>query len=212
MPTKHTLTLVTVVTLGLTLGLACGSTEDSGTARAEIGSADSAPTPPPPQQKRPAALFPPAADFILHDYRGQQVDLRDYAGKIVVLNFWATWCPPCRYEIPYLVQLRSDFDPADVAILGASIDRGTEAQVRPLLARFVRSLGINYPVLIDSDLRLIRQYVRRDLSTVGVPMTFVFGRDGVLFSTHEGLPHDGGGQPNPRRVLAREIRTLLDGG
>ncbi len=160
-------------------------------------------------EKVSGAVFPPRTGYLLEDYRGRQVDLRLYQGKIVLLNFWATWCPPCRYEIPDLVRLRDAYSERDVAILGVSVDRGSPQRVRPLLARFVDQYGINYPVLLDNELRLLRQLVRRDLTATGVPLTFVIDRKGRLFSLHEGLPLGRNGQPDPGGVLEGEIRQLL---
>jgi cytochrome c biogenesis protein CcmG/thiol:disulfide interchange protein DsbE len=187
--------------------LGCGANNDSGSARASAASSGQAKAGPAPGK---AGVFPPAADYLVRDHRGRQVDLRDYQGKIVVLNFWATWCPPCRYEIPHLVRLRAAYDEKEVAILGVSIDRGPDEQVRPLLSRFVDEYDINYPVLLDGELRLLRQFLRRDLAAAGVPMTYVIDRKGQLFSTHEGLPLTRSGQPDPGGVLDGEIRQLLD--
>jgi peroxiredoxin len=190
--------------------LACGSGAEGDAPQADRAPGGPAARPAATDVKQPKAVFPPAAAYVMPDHRGEAVDLRDFQGKIVVLNFWATWCGPCRFEIPHLVQLRKDFRPEDVVILGASIDRGTEAQVQPLLARFIAQYGMNYPVLVDNEGELLRQYIQRDLSQVGVPMTFIIDRQGRLFSAHEGLPMDSSGRPNPGRVLATEIQALLD--
>jgi thiol-disulfide isomerase/thioredoxin len=190
--------------------LGCGAANDGGSAQAAAASAGQAKVAAGPDKARVAVgAFPPATDFLVRDYRGNQVDLRDFQGRVVVLNFWATWCPPCRFEIPHLVRLRSDYDEKEVAILGLSIDQGTEDRVRPLLSRFVAEYEINYPVLLDGELRLLRQFMRRDLAAAGVPMTFVFDAKGQLFSTHEGLPLNRRGQPDPGGVLDAEVRQLL---
>lgn len=156
------------------------------------------------------ADFPPASFFEMKDYRGQTVDLRDYKGKVVVLNFWATWCGPCRYEIPHLVELRKGFDADEVAIIGVSLDQGEAEQIRPLLAQFIDHYGINYPIVLDNRFELIGQFYKRDLSTLGVPMTYVIDQQGQIYRTHTGLPPDASGKPNPGKVLGEEIQTLLD--
>lgn len=154
--------------------------------------------------------FPPAEHFELKDHQGKTVDLRDFKGKVVVLNFWATWCGPCRYEIPHLVELRKGFSEEQVAIIGVSLDRGAEEQVRPLLTQFIAHYEINYPVVLDSEFALIRQYFKRDLSTLGVPTTYVIDQQGRIFRTHEGLPQGRSGRPDPGKVLGEEIQALLD--
>ncbi len=158
--------------------------------------------------KRPVALFPPAANSVYTDHLGKEVDLRDLSGRILIVNFWATWCPPCRYEIPHLVALRSSYADEDLAIIGISLDHGSKEQLRPLLTHFVEQYDINYPIIVDPEFGLLRHFVRGDLTGVAIPMTFVLDRQGNLFSTHEGLPQRGG-RPDPGGVLTREIQTLL---
>ena len=155
-----------------------------------------------------ASVFPPEL-YAWKDHLGQNVDLRDYQGKIVLLNFWATWCGPCRYEIPDLVKIRGDYDSEQVVIIGVSLDRGAEEQVRPMLGKFVERFEINYPVLHDGQFELIRIYYKKNLASVAVPMTFVFDQQGQIYRTHVGVPRDKNGRPNPRSVLSEDIRSLL---
>lgn len=204
------LTIRSAVSLAMTaVVLGCGADDEraaAGTATAGQGRADGKNS---TAGKKPAELFPPTGKSLYRDHRGNEVDLKEFQGRIVVLNFWATWCPPCRYEIPDLVRLRTEFRRDEVAILGVSIDQGSEEQVRPLLTRFIEQFDINYPVIVDSRLELLRHFVRRDLSAVGVPMTFVIDPAGRLFSTHEGLPQVRG-RPDPAGILRREIQTLQE--
>jgi peroxiredoxin len=155
------------------------------------------------------AIFPPAQHYQLRDHQGKAVDLRDYRGRIVLLNFWATWCGPCRYEIPDLVDLRASLDPDKVAIIGVSLDQGPEDKVRPLLDQFIQRFAINYPVVLDGKFELVRQYYRQDLATVVVPMTYVIDQQGRLYRTHLGVPRDSKGRPNARAALSEDIEALL---
>ena len=110
----------------------------SGLALLALGC--SSPEPEPTGDK----LFPPqAAQW--NDYQGQSVDLRDYEGKVVLVNFWATWCGPCRYEIPALVEMSNEYDPEQVAIIGISIDQGPAERVLPLIGEFVEAFGHQLP-------------------------------------------------------------------
>ena len=156
-----------------------------------------------------AVAFPPAQFYKVKDHEGKTLDLRDYKGRIVVLNFWATWCGPCRYEIPDLVKIRADYDPEKVAIIGVSLDQGPADQVGPLVAKFIARYEINYPIVLDGKFELIRQYYHRDLSTVAVPMTFVIDQQGQLYKTHVGVPRDSKNKLNPRGALSEDIEILL---
>ena len=153
--------------------------------------------------------FPPAQFYQVKDHQGKTVDLRDYEGRIVLLNFWATWCGPCRYEIPDLVKMRADYDPEKVVIIGVSLYQGSEEQVRPLLGKFIDRYSINYPIVLDSRGELVRQFFRRDLSSMAVPMTFVIDQHGQIYKEHVGVPRDSKGKLNPRGALSEDVEVLL---
>ena len=153
-------------------------------------------------------LFPPQS-VQWTDYQGQSVDLRDYEGKVVLINFWATWCGPCRYEIPALVEMSNEYDPEQVAIIGISLDQGPTERVLPLIGEFVERLAINYPVVHDSQHELLRAFYKENLARVGVPLTVVFDRAGRVYKTHVGVPRDRSGRLNPRGVFGEDIETLL---
>ena len=135
-------------------------------------------------------------------------DLSDYQGRVVLLNVWATWCGPCRYEIPALVQLRKDFKADQVAIVGVSVDRGTPEQVRPLIGQFAEHYKINYPILLDPQGDLAQQYYRG--VRMPIPLTMIIDQQGSVAQTHLGLPRDARGKINPHDVYAEDIQTLLD--
>ena len=152
-------------------------------------------------------VFPPAVHS-WKDYEGRDVDLRDYQGKVVVLNFWATWCGPCRFEIPALVEMRKAYDPDEVAIIGVSLDQVPAEQAQPLLGKFIERYEINYPVVHDGKFELIRAFYTQNLSSVAVPMTYVFDRQGRLHSSHRGVPQKNG-RPDPQGVLSEDIESIL---
>ncbi len=107
---------------------------------------------------------------------GRQVSLADYAGQVVLLNFWATWCPPCKEEIPTIERAYEAQRGAGFMVLG--INEGEAVEV---VRAFAGELGITYPVLIDKRGDVAAQYRRR-----GLPLTVIVDRDGVIQVRHEG--------------------------
>ncbi len=110
-----------------------------------------------------------APDFEFPDLQGQVHKLSDLRGKIVFLNLWATWCPPCIAEMPSIEALHRRFRGDDLVILAVSEDAEGEKAVRPL----IEQLGVSFPVLLDPDGALSPRY-----GVTGYPETFVIGRDG----------------------------------
>lgn len=112
-----------------------------------------------------------APSFELKDLKGQTFRLSDYKGKVVLLNFWATWCAPCRAEMPDLVKLQKEYQTKGLQIVGVTYPEYTRAAVR----QFARRLKLNYPIL----------YGTRDLAVkynVGevLPTTIVIDREGMI--------------------------------
>ena len=112
-----------------------------------------------------------APDFILMTLAGQPVRLREFRGKLVLLNFWATWCAPCLHEMPSMERLYQTFKQADFVLLAVSMDRQGEEVARP----FVENLQLTFPVLLDSTLEVSRQYGVR-----GLPTSYLIDPDGRL--------------------------------
>jgi thiol-disulfide isomerase/thioredoxin len=108
-----------------------------------------------------------APNFTLTDLNGQEVSLSDFKGKVIIVDFWATWCGPCKMEIPSFIQLQEDYKD-DVVILGISLDQGGPKTVVP----FAKKMNINYPI-VYGDGSVVQAYggVR------GIPTTFVIDRD-----------------------------------
>lgn len=137
------------------------------------GSADEAR----PKGAAPAASVAarrPAPDFALTDITGAPLRLADHRGKVVLLNFWATWCPPCVREIPDLVALREELGPDRVEVLGISLDTTGEDGVR----EFVRRHGVTYPVAVDTA-NVSASYG----GVSGIPTTFVIDAEGRVVKT-----------------------------
>jgi len=116
-------------------------------------------------------LGEPAPDFQLPDLQGHLVTLSDLRGKVVLLNFWATWCGPCRVEMPAMEQLYRTLSRKDFEILAVSIDTQGVAVTRP----FQQEYHLTFPILHDADYRVGLMYGARSL-----PMTFLVDRQGVV--------------------------------
>jgi len=110
-----------------------------------------------------------AADFTLTDLKGQSWHLRDLRGKVVLVNFWATWCPPCRKEMPDLQALYDKYRDRGFVVL--SISDEESAKVTP----FIAERKITYPVLLDPGRKVNTAFV-----VEGIPKSFVYDRDGKL--------------------------------
>ena len=117
-----------------------------------------------------------APDLRLESLDGRQVSLADYAGQVVLLNFWATWCPPCKEEIPAIERAYVAHRDEGFMVLGIN-----EGEALEIVQTFASELGITYPVLIDKRGDVAAQYRRR-----GLPLTLIVGRDGVIQVRHEG--------------------------
>jgi peroxiredoxin len=134
-----------------------------------------------------------APDFELPDYTGKTVRLADYKGKVVFVNFWATWCGPCKYEIPMFVDLQQKYGAQGLAFLGISVDDEASA-----LKPFVDQYKMNYPVLVG----LGREQVQEAYGPMlGIPVTVVIGRDGNMCTRYFGL--------RPKDRFEADIKALL---
>lgn len=114
-----------------------------------------------------------APDFKLTTLDNKEVKLSDYKGKKVILNFWATWCPPCKAEIPDLIKFYADFKDKDVVILGVDLTQSEKSQ--NAVADFVKSYGINYPVALDVDGAVSKNY-----QVSGIPTSYIIDTQGII--------------------------------
>ena len=111
-----------------------------------------------------------AHDFEIETFDGGMVRLSDFEGKVVVLNFWASWCPPCRWEMPFFETMHQEYQDQDVVFLGVAISDTLEN------ARgFAESTGVTYPIGLDAT-----GEISRDYKVVSLPTTFFIGRDGTV--------------------------------
>lgn len=138
----------------------------------------------------------PAPGFELESLNGASMSLESLRGKVVYVNFWATWCAPCRDEAPALQRLYQELSPAGFEILALSIDKpGDEAKIR----EFEQAYGLTFPILRDPTEVVYSQY-----GATGVPETYLIDAEGRLAEAYIG-PRD---WDEPR--YARTIRRLLD--
>jgi thiol-disulfide isomerase/thioredoxin len=129
------------------------------------------------QASGPAALQgQPAPSFAVPELGGAASGLEKYRGHVVVMNLWASWCPPCRAEMPDLQHLYQSYKTRNVVVLG--VDQGESAQ---RVASFAQSLGIHYPILLDQQQRYGRVY-----AALGLPTTIVVSAQGTVVRGFDG--------------------------
>ncbi len=118
-----------------------------------------------------------APDFSLANANGGTIKLSDFKGKVVILDFWATWCPPCRKGIPDLIELKNQYGDK-IAIIGISVDTDSKEEVVP----FIQKMGINYPIAYSSP-EVVQSFGGID----AIPTSFVVDKEGKIVDMHVGL-------------------------
>lgn len=149
-----------------------------------------------PASAQPAAALPvigPAAAWTLRDPSGHEVSSASFKGKVVVLDFWATWCPPCREEIPGYVDLYRKYGQDRLAIIGVSMDQAGPSVV----AAFVKKFGVTYPVVMADD-----SIVTAFGGMEAIPTTFLIDQQGRIRDKKVGA--------EPTEEYEKKIKSLLD--
>jgi|HubBroStandDraft_5_1064220.scaffolds.fasta_scaffold05880_3 peroxiredoxin len=136
-----------------------------------------------------------APDFALLTLDGHKVKLSDYRGKAVLLNFWATWCPPCKVEMPWFVDLQKQYGKDGLVVLGVAMDDTEPGEI----AKFASDLGVNYTVLLGTN------KVSDDYGDVQyLPTTFFIGRNGAIVDKLTGLLDRKDIEDDVRKTLATD--------
>ena len=127
---------------------------------------------------KPEGTRKPAPEFTLKDANGQTVHLSDYKGKVVLLDFWATWCGPCKIEIPWFMEFEQQLKDRGFAVLGVSMDEDGWNVVKP----YIQQYKVNYRILLGND-----QVGEIYGGVESLPTTFIIDRQGKIASVHIGL-------------------------
>ncbi len=134
-----------------------------------------------------------APDFTLKSRSGENLRLSEYRGQVVLINFWASWCGPCRQEMPLLDQLHGKYAPLGFTVLGVNVDQD-QAQARAMLER----IPVSFPVVFDNGSNISKLY-----DVIAMPTTVIVDRNGEARYLHRGY------KPGDEEQYQRHVRALL---
>jgi thiol-disulfide isomerase/thioredoxin len=141
----------------------------------------------------------PAPDFTLETLDGKNVSLSDFHGKAVVVNFWATWCGPCKIETPWLVEFQKQYGAEGLQVVGVAMDDSGKDEI----ARFAKDMGVNYPVLIG------KEAVGDAYGGVpALPESFFVGRDGKIVDRIIGLKGRAEIEDSVKKALKTQVGLI----
>ena len=141
-----------------------------------------------------AEVGKPAPDFTLKSLGGQNLKLSEMAGNVVLINFWASWCGPCREEMPLLNSLHNRYEPLGFTVLGVNVEEDVNGA-----KGFLKNFPVDFPVLLDSDNRVSKQY-----KVIAMPTTIVVDRDGNMRYLHQG--YKSGDEAKYRQMVKTLVR------
>ncbi len=141
-----------------------------------------------------ASLKGPAPNFTLKAMTGKNLKLSEMAGNVVLINFWASWCGPCREEMPLLNDLHNKYEPLGFTVLGVNVEED------PQNARgFLKNFPVDFPVVLDNQNRVSKQY-----NVIAMPTTVVVDRDGNVRYLHKG--YKAGDEAKYRKIVKKLVR------
>ncbi len=148
-----------------------------------------------------------APDFTLKTLDGKNVRLGELRGKVIMLNFWATWCGPCRAEMPLLEKLQQRYEKTGFTVLGVNIEDTNNQDKLDKVSDFAKDKGVSFPVLLDKDKQLVRQIEQLYLSeNLPMPTTVFIDRSGKARYLHKGFSESADDEKKYKTIIKLLIK------